>query len=205
MVAGFSAHAQSANTDNTPSAMTMTLGPTLGFGHSFTSNMNGNVFKPAPSLGIGAMWAKQNWGIGVKLEASHEGFKRQFEQNGVTMRHTIDPTYLRLTPTFNLFPGHFTTHVKPMIYVGPSIARKMAEDTYTSNVDIHEQDNQHFVIDNQFKEWDFGAVGGLGVSAQVGANTYLNVDASYYHGFFDVYQGNENRNVKVNLGLMFGL
>src|ERR1044072_9980361 len=124
---------------------------------------------------------------------------------GLTMRQTYDVTYLRLTPAFYLFPGMFTSHVKPMVYIGPSVARKMTEDHYISNVETHEQDNEHFVTNNMFKEWDLGATGGLGVSAQVGAKTYLNVDASYYHGFFDVMGGNENRNVKVNIGLMFGL
>jgi hypothetical protein len=202
-MAGASVQAQDNIT--TPSTTTVTVGPVVNFGHSFTSNMNGNVWKPAGGLGVAVMMMKENWGVGATLAASHEGYKRQYHANGGEFRETIDPTYVRFTPAFYLTPGHFTTHVKPMIYLGPSIARRVAEDHYMSDINVHEQDNEHFVDNGRFKDWDLGAVGGLGVSAQVGANTYFNFSGSYYHGFFDVMNGNENRNVMLNFGLMFGL
>jgi hypothetical protein len=163
------------------------------------------VWKPAGGLGISMMIDKGMWGIGTTLMASHEGYKRPVNIGEGRFRETIDPTYLRLTPAFYLFPGHFSTSVRPMIYAGPSVARKVAEDHYMSNVITHEQDNEHFVTNNKFKEWDFGVMGGAGISAQVTPNSTLQVSGSYYHGFFDVMNGEENSNVMLNVGWLIGL
>lgn len=203
LAAGFNVYAQDVS--KPARTTTVSIGPTLSFGHASTSNLGRNVWKPAGGLGVGMMIDKGMWGVGMNLMASHEGYKRPFTNANGAFRETIDPTYLRFTPAFYFFPGHFSTSVRPMIYAGPSVARKIAEDHYMSNTITHEQDNQHFVTNNMYKEWDFGVMGGAGINAQVTPNTSLQVSGSYYHGFFDVINGNENSNVMLNVGWMIGL
>lgn len=193
---------------NTSRAQYVSLGPVAGFGHSWLNNMDGQQFKPAGHLGVNVIYSRfEHWGFGAELTASHEGYKRNFMQNGIEYTTAVDPTYVKLTPRAYYFFGKYTNAVRPKIFLGPSVGVKVAEDHYQSETRIF-GDGPIMTINNSdvFNTWDVGADVGAGANIRLMPSTWLNLDAAYYHGFLDVTDmNNSNRNVRLNVGLMFGL
>lgn len=182
----------------------ISLGPIGGFGHSWTSNMN-NRFKPSAHLGIAMIYSRfEHWGWGTELTASHEGYSTAIGNQ----TFTYDPTYLRMTPKAYYFFGNYGDNVRPKIYLGPSVAYKVAEDRYVggpNNSDIRYTDRGSYMIN----DWDLGVDVGAGVNIKVAPYTWLNLDADYYHGLLDVTRmngmNNMNRSLRANVGVMMGI
>ena len=98
----------------------MSLGPTIGIGHSWLSDVDDQTVKPSGHIGIAFIYSRfAHWGWGAELIASHEGFRRE-APNGVNM--SVDPTYLRFTPKAYYFFGDYGDKCRPKIYAGPSLA-----------------------------------------------------------------------------------
>lgn len=185
------------------------LGPVIGMGHSWVSN-NVNNFKPSAQLGIGVLYSRyEHWGFGGILAASHEGFADEYYQYGNTYRNAFDPTYVRLTPRAYYFFGKYTSNVRPKVFLGPSVAYKVAEDRYSNMETISGPEGT--IIRNtggdRFEPWDFGVNAGAGVNVKVGKYTWLNLDADYYHGLLNVTNNNTgmNRSLRANVGVMIGI
>lgn len=182
----------------------ISLGPIGGFGHSWTSNMN-NRFKPSAHLGIAMIYSRfEHWGWGTELTASHEGYSTAIGNQ----TFTYDPTYLRMTPKAYYFFGNYGDNIRPKIYLGPSVAYKVAEDRYVggpNNSDIRYTDRGSYMIN----DWDLGVDVGAGVNIKVAPYTWLNLDADYYHGLLDVTRmngmNNMNRSLRANVGVMMGI
>jgi len=182
----------------------MSLGPVGGFGHSWTSNMN-NRFKPSAHLGIAMIYSRfEHWGWGTELTASHEGYSTAIGNQ----TFTYDPTYLRMTPKAYYFFGDYGDNIRPKIYLGPSVAYKVAEDRYVggpNNSDVRYTDRGSYMIN----DWDLGVDVGAGVNIKVAPYTWLNLDADYYHGLLDVTRmngmNNMNRSLRANVGVMMGI
>ena len=75
-------------------AQTFSIGPTVGFGHSWITNSAGDSkFNPAWNAGIAAVYStNSHWGIGADVKYSAEGNK--VEQLGIT--NTINTNYVRV-------------------------------------------------------------------------------------------------------------
>lgn len=182
----------------------ISLGPIGGFGHSWTSNMN-NRFKPSAHLGIAMIYSRfEHWGWGTELTASHEGYSTAIGNQ----TFTYDPTYLRMTPKAYYFFGDYGDNIRPKIYLGPSVAYKVAEDRYVggpNNSDVRYTDRGSYMIN----DWDLGVDVGAGVNIKVAPYTWLNLDADYYHGLLDVTRmngmNNMNRSLRANVGVMMGI
>lgn len=182
----------------------ISLGPIGGFGHSWTSNMN-NRFKPSAHLGIAMIYSRfEHWGWGTELTASHEGYSTAIGNQ----TFTYAPTYLRMTPKAYYFFGNYGDNIRPKIYLGPSVAYKVAEDRYVggpNNSDIRYTDRGSYMIN----DWDLGVDVGAGVNIKVAPYTWLNLDADYYHGLLDVTRmngmNNMNRSLRANVGVMMGI
>ncbi len=182
----------------------MSLGPIGGFGHSWTSNMN-NRFKPSAHLGIAMIYSRfEHWGWGTELTASQEGYSTAIGNQ----TFTYDPTYLRMTPKAYYFFGNYGDNIRPKIYLGPSVAYKVAEDRYVggpNNSDVRYTDRGSYMIN----DWDLGVDVGAGVNIKVAPYTWLNLDADYYHGLLDVTRmngmNNMNRSLRANVGVMMGI
>lgn len=182
----------------------ISLGPIGGFGHSWTSNMN-NRFKPSAHLGIAMIYSRfEHWGWGTELTASHEGYSTAIGNQ----TFTYDPTYLRMTPKAYYFFGNYGDNIRPKIYLGPSVAYKVAEDRYVggpNNSDVRYTDRGSYMIN----DWDLGVDVGAGVNIKVAPYTWLNLDADYYHGLLDVTRmngmNNMNRSLRANVGVMMGI
>lgn len=182
----------------------ISLGPIGGFGHSWTSKMD-NRFKPSAHLGIAMIYSRfEHWGWGTEMTASHEGYSTAIG----SQTFTYDPTYLRMTPKAYYFFGDYGDNIRPKIYLGPSVAFKLAEDRYVggpNNSDVRYIDQGSYMIN----DWDFGVDAGAGVNIKVAPYTWLNLDADYYHGLLDVTRmngiNNMNRSLRANVGVMMGI
>ena len=191
----------------------LSLGPVLGIGGSWVSNTSGNRgFKTSPALGIGLVYStNQHFGIGAQLLVSHEGYETEYTMpNGSREEVEINPVYLRLPIQFTYFFGDFGDRVRPKIYVGPSIAVKVDEvHHYTS--DALRPLEGDLKSGDLFDGFDAGLTAGIGANFRIGRLTWLNTDIGYYHGLVDVLDNdvsrnfNGNRNLRLNVGLMWGL
>jgi outer membrane protein W len=100
------------------------------------------------------------------------------------------------------FFGKFGDRVRPKVYAGPSVAVRVAEQQFYDGDDLN-------LDEDLFSRADFGITAGVGANFRLSRLTWLNVDAGYYHGFVDVIPNandfNGNRNLRLNVGLMWGL
>lgn len=91
------------------------------------------------------------------------------------------------------------------LFAGPSLGIKLAEESQV-DVSLPPGDYLRYTYNNEFKTVDFGANTGVGLNFKVASRTWLNVDGEYYLGLTNanVY-GDQNRSLRANLSLMFGL
>lgn len=202
--------AQKTNKDKLASHLS--IGPVVSFGHSWTSNVGEKVrFKPSPAAGIGLVYSRnEHWGLGAQLLVSHEGFKQQLGTNLVGQpiedgpSGSVNPVYLRLPLQVTYFFGKYGDKVRPKVYAGPSVAVRVDEVRYFDGESMN-------TANDTYGRADFGLTAGLGANIRLSKLTWLNLDAGYYHGLVDVIpeanndKFNGNRNVHVNVGLMWGL
>lgn len=193
-------------------AQHISLGPVAGLGHSWTTGTSGHTdFKFAPAAGIGLVYSRNaSWGWGGELMISHEGFKAEYPMtNGMMQDVTINPVYLRMPLHLIYFFGEYGDKVRPKIYAGPTLGLRIDEhQSYTYSNPLMSE-NTTVSNGDYFSRADFGLNAGIGANVKVCRNAWLNLDAGYYHGLVDVIPGdgdnNFNRNVRLNVGLMFGL
>jgi opacity protein-like surface antigen len=184
-------------------AQHISLGPIAGVGHSWVSNTEDQELKLSGQLGIALIYStKTHFGWGIDLAASHEGLKWE-DAAGNDM--SVDPTYVRVVPKAYYFFGKYGNAVRPKVYIGPSIGFKLAEDHYYNGDRLSE--NTAVVSDEDvFDNIDLGLTAGAGLNVRLKQGMWLNMDGGYYHGLVDVTDADQmNRNLKFNVGLMFGL
>lgn len=198
-------------------AQSIFLGPEASIGHSWLNNMKDEEVKIAPALGISALYMmSQNWGLSGALMVSHEGYRMEYTevQDGRLrgMMTNVNPVYIRFTPKAVYLFGEEGMRIRPKVALGPSVAYKADEVHWINGYKMDAKeifgdgDNDSRapeLIDN----FDFGVDADAGLSIRVMPNAWLNVGAGYYHGLIDVQdvEESENRNIRLNFGLMFGL
>ncbi len=186
----------------------ISLGPVLSLGGSWIGGDNNidNKFKFAPAAGIGLVYStNEHLGFGAQLLVSHEGFKSEEVTTAGTIMRVINPVYLRLPLHLIYFFGKFGDRVRPKIYAGPSIAFKVDE---TNNYDDLTKSALGSAADVElFKNFDAGLSVGAGANVRLSRAAWLNLDAGYYYGITTAVEGYgyKNRNLRLNLGLMWGL
>lgn len=191
-------------------AQYISIGPVGSFGHSWVSNMTGTAqFKASPTLGLGLVYSKDNhWGWGAELNVSHEGYRMD---NGLNTM-AVNPVYLRLPLRVYYFFGKYDSNVRPKIYLGPTFGFKVDEVAYMngsrmSNTDVM---TVYSMNNDMFNSFDVGLNTGAGVNVRLMKATWLNMDLGYNLGFLDAVDDaagnyNMNQNLRVNVGLLFGL
>lgn len=200
-----------ASTQVLAQASNVSLGPIAGFGHSWTTNMVNGEFKPSAQLGLGVVYSRfEHWGWGGDLAVSHEGYTMGRTTNGVYNTMTVNPVYLRLTPKAYYFFGKYGNDIRPKVYLGPSVAYKIDETQYMNGTMLDGGSDAIAVGSTRsgdaINDWDLGLNAGAGVNFRIMPRTWLNTDIGYYHGLLDV-TGTDmmNQNLRLNVGLMFGL
>ncbi len=187
----------------------ISLGPVVSLGHSWIhdANVNGNKFKFAPAAGIGLVYSTdEHLGFGAQLLVSHEGFRHEFPTPVATGIRTVNPVYLRLPLHIIYFFGKYGDRVRPKIYAGPSLAYKVDERHYYGS-DEAKALLSPYSQPKLYKDFDAGISIGAGANVRLSSATWLNLDAGYYHGLASAVEGYgfKNRNLRLNVGLMWGL
>ena len=202
LMASFSTYAQTPKRSNVDY---VSVGPVAGFGHSWLTGVDDQDFKAAFHLGIGMIYSKrEHFGWGTDLVVSHEGYK--MEDNASNTELVVNPVYLRLTPKFYYFFGKYGDKVRPKLYAGPSLAYKMDEHINWNDEALSDDEVNTLFGGEIFNDLDVGLTAGFGVNIELKKGIWLNLDGSYYHGLLDVTdEGNANRNLKLNVGVLIGL
>lgn len=187
----------------------ISLGPLVSLGHSWVHEplQTDNKFKFAPAAGIGLVYStEEHLGFGAQLLVSHEGFRREFPTIAGTGIQTVNPVYLRLPLHVIYFFGKYGDRVRPKIYAGPSLAYKVDEQHYYGSNEA-ETLLAPYSPTKFYRNIDAGLSIGLGANVRLSRATWLNLDAGYYHGLVGAVEGygNKNRNLRLNVGLMWGL
>lgn len=183
----------------------LSLGPVVGFGHSWVSGVENQKFKPSVQAGIRLIHSRhEHWGWGADLVVSHEGFKAKDELSGLEWK--ANPVYLRLTPKLYYFFGKYGQKIRPKLFVGPSVAYKIDERISIDDEKLSKDEVKMLFGDEMFHDGDLGITAGAGLNFLLSRNTWLNLDFAYTQGLLDVTDdGNANRNFRLNVGVLFGL
>jgi outer membrane protein W len=164
-----------------------TLGSKVSFGQSYIMPYRNVGFYPSWAAGLATEYlVTDKLAFGLDALYSSEGAK--FKSGDLTAKTELD--YLRL-PIRAIY--HFAESSKafrPRISAGPTFGVYMAEGT-------------------GYKDMDFGINAALGFSYQLMSDFWLTTDVDYYHGLMDIRAGDSekerNGNIRLNVGLMFGL
>lgn len=185
----------------------VSFGPTVGFGHSWLSGVNGDQkFHPSFNVGASLVYSPStHWGFGADLKYAREGAKRAASANDNAPTTSINLDYLRLPLKAYYFFGNYGDAVRPKVALGPTLGFMLgAKSTYDDN--NHETTTD---VKDGYKTFDIGLQGSAGVNIRVARNTWLNTDLTYYHGLADIRKAANNsiynRNIGVNVGLTFGI
>lgn len=186
----FSGYAQKKN---------VSLGIVGGFGHSWIKGGAGdNQYNPSGSFGGKIMYsAQEHIGISADILYSIEGGTKALE--GLDSKTRLN--YLRIPVTGSYFFGEFGDRLRPKVSLGPSVGFLMGGQQEINGIFDEE-------IKDQFKKIDFGLHANAGLHYRVVSNTWLVGDIQYYHGLTDISEvstNNKNRNIGLNVGVMFGI
>lgn len=203
------------NAQSNRNASTISLGVVGGFGHSWVRGMPKDAhrdFKASPALGIGLTYShSEHWAYNTQLLISHEGYQADMQMsNGDIQNMGVNPVYLRMPMNAVYFFGKYGDHIRPKIYAGPSLALKLDEKRYYSEQEPTPGEGTMSNTD-MFRTFDVGINAGVGANIRMARKMWFNIDAGYYHGLLDAVQNdpnqdyNANRNLRLNLGLMWGL
>lgn len=177
--------------------LNLSAGPNAGFGHAWLNHDGDNKYRPAGNFGIAFVYSHNNHvGFGLDLKYSIEGGKKKFPTTDVTTRLN----YLRIPVKGIYFFRDYGASLRPKISLGPSFGFLVGGKQEIGSVETDVKD--------QYKSFDIGLLGSVGLHYNLVTNTWLHFDISYYHGFSDVWEGEafrKNRNIGVNLGVAFGI
>lgn len=204
-LANNSAQAQETHATRPTRAQYWSVGPVIGAGHSWTSNMGGKtMYNPSGYVGVGAVYAKnEHWGWGGQLTIGSQGYSVEYTGKSALVR----PIYIRVPVRAYYFFGDFRNKIRPKVYLGPSVAVKVGE---MENIDPMAGDNMMMSRTGSFRTMDIGVNAGAGVNIQLAKATWFNIDIGYYQGVIDVVkdaaeQNNMNQNLGLNLGILLGV
>ncbi len=174
----------------TPKTSKFSIGPTVGFGHSYIMPYHSEFF-PSWNVGLTSTYAPyEHFGIGLDVRYSAEGARLKIEDG----TRTSEINYIRVPVKAIIFFRSYEDDFRPKLTVGPSFGFMVSEsDPYDAKV------------------WPFDA----GVNASLGFNyrlksaIWLNTDINFYQGLTDVRKESgvqeRNGNIGLNLGIAFGL
>lgn len=184
-------------------AQNLSLGPTAGFGHSWTSSDNGNLdgrFHPSYNLGGKLVYSfVSHWGVSADVKFSSEGETVGVDKDNKTV---FRASYIRIPLQGIYFFGDYGDQVRPKISVGPSFGFLVGGE---SKQFVNGNETNVVKTKDIAESFDFGLTGAIGLNVRVAKATWLNADIAYYHGLTDVVSNGDakNRNIGINIGVLF--
>jgi outer membrane protein W len=205
LLAGMFTTAAAQDATNKTKRNYFSLGPVLGYGHSWIGQTEGKkLFNSTGYLGLGMVYSRfAHWGFGADLVVSSEGQRARYNLGGTDYKATNDALYIRLPLKAIYFFGEYGDRIRPKVYAGPSLGFKVNE--------MHDADDDILKpTGNIFNTFDLGVQAGAGANFRVSRRAWLNADISYYQGVLDAIDDgngdyNTNQNIRLNLGLLFAL
>ena len=170
------------------------IGVKGGFGHSFMMPYENFIFCPSWDAGVSGIYAPgKHWGLGVDVLYSMEGAKFEYMDpetgKGYDRQVTLD--YIRIPVKAIYFFRDYTKDFRPKVSLGPSLGILVGE-----------------VNSRNASSIDLGGKLTAGFNYRIARAIWINVDASYYQGFMDIYSSNSendlNGNVRLDAGINFG-
>lgn len=202
----FQIQGNAQNMKNNGRGQYLSIGPVVGGGINWVSNLGGttNSMIPSGNLGIGLIYAKDaHWGWGTQLTVASEGYDVRYGNNAVK----AVPIYLRMPLRAYYFFGDMKSTVRPKVYLGPQFGLKLTETDHMAS-----PYSETTVYNNagNFRTFDAGVNAGAGVNVRLMKGTWLNLDLGYYQGLTDAVKDpaghyNTNQNLGLNAGVLFGL
>lgn len=194
------------NKQNNGRGQYLSIGPVVGGGANWVSNLGGssNSMIASGNLGVGLIYAKDaHWGWGTQLTAASEGYDVKYGANEVK----AVPIYLRMPIRAYYFFGDLKSIVRPKVYLGPQFGLKLTE---TDHMTSPFTETTVYNNTGNFRTFDAGINAGAGVNIRLMKATWLNLDLGYYQGVLDVVKDpadnyNTNQNLGINAGVLFGL
>jgi outer membrane protein with beta-barrel domain len=190
-------YSQNNNTIDPPEPVEQSkfsIGVKGGFGHTFMIPYKNYIFCPSWDAGISAIYAPgQHWGLGVDALYSMEGVKFEYLNpvTGIGYDRQATLNYVRIPVKAIYFFRDYDKDFRPKITLGPSLGILAGEVNSVNASSI-----------------DLGGKFTAGFNYRIARAIWINVDASYYQGFMDVYSSNTendlNGNVRLDAGINFG-
>jgi outer membrane protein W len=183
---------------------TFTIGPAVGYGHSFISGVGYDAsFSSSWNAGVTMNYSQwENIGFSADILYSLEG--GFYEMNDGT-EIDIDLHYLRVPVKFAYFFMDQEDRFRPKITVGPSFGFLIDERTEIDG----DEDRVNSNLTREHETIDLGGQASLGFNYRMGERTWLNTDLYYYHGFLDIDNVGDlhqyNSNMGIRVGVAFGL
>lgn len=186
-------------------AQNLSLGPTAGFGHAWTSSPTytaDHQFHASYNLGAKLVYSfMSHWGVSADVKFSGEGQNVGTDKDNKGVWRS---NYIRVPLQGIYFFGDYGQAVRPKISLGPSFGflvggkTKLYED---GNVTMETKTS------NLFESFDFGLTGAVGANFRLAEGTWLNTDIAYYHGLTNIAKSGDakNRNIGINVGVTFPL
>jgi hypothetical protein len=184
----------------------LSLGPIVGFGHSWSSYQypSGYEQKFNPSFNGGARLvysATPHFGIGLDGIFHQEGNKVEFG-NATSTTHL---NYINLDPKLYYFFGKYGQALRPKIGIGPNFGFLVGGKIKTENGSAESE----LKSKDYYNGFNFGLSGAIGFNYRLKSKTWLNVDAVYNNGFSDLTKGPSDdpnsRSIFLNVGVTFGI
>lgn len=184
----------------------LSLGPIVGFGHSWMSTDLGDgvdyKFNPSFNGGLRLVYsATPNLGIGLDGIFHQEGFKAE----SAGAKSTTHLNYINLDPRIYYFFGQYGQAFRPKLGVGPDfgflVGGKQTTMIGNTETEIKAKD--------VYNSFNFGVSGLVGFNYRIKSGTWLNVDAVYKNGFSDLTKAGgsdpKSRSLFLNVGVTFGI
>ncbi|HUQ64934.1 MAG TPA: porin family protein [Flavitalea sp.] len=181
-------------------AQNLSFGPTIGFGHSWTNAPLVNAertFHPSYNIGGKMVYSfVTHWGISGDIKFSSEGQTVKIINSDAKIK--ARGNYIRIPLQGIYFFGKFGDMVRPKISVGPSFGFLIGgKITNTLN------DTESKTTDS-WNNFDFGINAAAGANIRIARATWLNLDATYYHGLTNVPKFDvkgKYRSIGINIGV----
>lgn len=184
-------------------AQTISLGVKGGFGDAWVHSdvITTDVgFLPSWDAGLSMIYSSdQHIGFGADLTYSAEGVKYVAPDSLPNASAEINLSYIRLPLKAIYFFGEFEDAVRPKLVLGPEFG--VLTSAETNDIDVTDF----------YNTLDIGVHVGLGANFKAGDRMWLNADVTYTQGLLDITddifteQNDLNGNLRLNVGLLFGL
>jgi hypothetical protein len=177
---------------------TLSIGPSVGFGHTGIRNTSGtDIFKPSWSAGVIFNYSSlKHVGFSADVLWSMEGGR--VESAGSKADLTLQ--YIRIPLKFAYYFGAFEDNFRPKITVGPSMGF-LIDAVSDSDAEGSSKVN----VKSFYEKFDIGVNASIGFNLKLARNIWLNTDFNYYTGLTTIRGNQYNSNFGVKVGVAFGL